>query len=81
MSKETTVIVLGFLIALMPLLGFPSAWRAGFIMVCGVILMFIGFSLRSRALGHADRTKENPFVESIHQPSREQHEETGSQVG
>ncbi len=71
MSKETSVILLGLLVFLMPLSGFPGAWRTFFIMAAGLALVIIGFFMRSRALGSGERPSADSFVESIHQPPAE----------
>jgi len=56
MSKETAVITLGFLVIIMPFLGFPEAWRTGFIFIFGVALVVVGFFLRTEFM--ARRRKE-----------------------
>ena len=80
MSKETSVILLGLFVFVMPLSGFPGAWRTFFIMAAGLALVIIGFFMRSRALGNSERLTTDPFVESIHQAPQTKpgHEEKDS---
>jgi hypothetical protein len=49
MSKETIVFIGGILLTIIPFLGIPSAWRTYAIVAIGVILIFIGYSLRRAA--------------------------------
>ena len=45
MSKKQTIVVLGVLVALLPVLGFPRAWEAFFQVVAG--LSIVGLSIWS----------------------------------
>ncbi|MGH7141454.1 MAG: hypothetical protein ACREGH_02370 [Minisyncoccia bacterium] len=47
MSKESGVIVLGLIIAVMPLLGFPPSWREAFFIIAGLATALLGFFLRA----------------------------------
>ncbi len=49
MTKETTVFVLGAALILVPQMGIPSNWKEYFLIVAGVILMIVGYSLRRSA--------------------------------
>ncbi len=49
MSRESLVFFIGFLIFLVPFLGFPDQYKRYFLIGAGVILMLIGFSLRRAA--------------------------------
>jgi hypothetical protein len=68
MSKETTVIVLGLWIIVLPYLGIPGGWRTTLIVLTGIALMGLGFILRGEALGrgsHAKHSSRNSFVENM----------------
>ena len=49
MSKETTVILLGALVVIVPYLGVPSSWRTLALIVIGIALMIVGFMLRGKS--------------------------------
>ena len=50
MPKNKIIIVLGFLVALLPLLGFPRAWESFFQVVAGfaIVLLFTWSSIDKR---------------------------------
>ena len=48
MSKETIVFVFGILLTLIPFLGIPLLWRQYIIFGVGILLIFIGYSLRRK---------------------------------
>lgn len=69
MSKETIVIVLGLLTALMPYqIGIPGQWKQYFYIIAGVVIAGIVFVIRQervwkdREAQHEQKT--NTFVES-----------------
>ncbi len=49
MSKETMVFILGAIILLTPFLGVPSDYKEWTFIVCGVLLMGVGYRLRRNA--------------------------------
>jgi hypothetical protein len=49
MSRESIVFTLGILLLVIPSLGIPEAWKFYFFIGAGVILVFVGFSLRRSA--------------------------------
>ncbi len=49
MSKETIVFILGGLVFFTPFLGVPSVYKEWTLMVCGVLLMGVGYRLRRNA--------------------------------
>lgn len=69
MSKETFVFVIGILLVLVPFLGMPEAWKTTVIVVFGVILVALGYSLRRKAYlttldrGNGERGNDS-FVET-----------------
>ena len=69
MSKETAVFVCGVIVFFTPFLGVPSEYKKWILIVFGVVLMGIGYTLRRRAFlqsieheGGARQT--DAFVES-----------------
>ena len=67
MSKETTVIVLGLWVVILPYLGIPGGWRTTLIIVSGIALMGLGFLLRGETLSrgsHKEHRGRNSFVEN-----------------
>ena len=46
MSKETFVFIAGLLLILTPYLGIPETWTRIFIVVMGIVLVIVGYSLR-----------------------------------
>jgi uncharacterized membrane protein len=49
MSRESIVFTLGILLLVIPSLGIPETWKLYFFIGAGVILVFVGFSLRRSA--------------------------------
>ena len=50
MSKGSTILVLGFLLAFLPFTGFPNAIKLTFTVLFGVIVMTLGFLVRQERL-------------------------------
>ncbi len=50
MSKSSTLILLGIVTILAPLSGFPGALRSFITLVTGALVLWIGLSMRSRAM-------------------------------
>ena len=53
MSKETSTVLLGLLVAIMPFLGFPQAWRNVFYILGGIVIISLGLLLRADHLHRA----------------------------
>jgi hypothetical protein len=75
MSKEVTVIVLGFLLVIQTQFGIPDAWHTFLVVFLGGALVVTGFFLRTEALARGDHPHEHaPFVDNTaaapetHQP-------------
>jgi hypothetical protein len=66
MSKETSLIVLGLVVATAPYLGVPNSWRTILIVLCGLAIALVGFFLRAEALKReGKRSSHHPFVENM----------------
>lgn len=80
MSKETTIIVLGLWIIVLPYLGIPGGWRTTLLILTGAALMGLGFLLRNEALGRGSHTKgsrgQNSFVENTASITQDYSDET-----
>ena len=75
MSKEMSVIVLGVLVALVPLSGFPESGRTALVAVFGITIAIIGFLLRGEVLARGIKKSDSrPFVESPSAPTPAHHE-------
>ncbi|PIT90953.1 hypothetical protein COU17_03305 [Candidatus Kaiserbacteria bacterium CG10_big_fil_rev_8_21_14_0_10_49_17] len=46
MKKDSAILVLGLLVALMPFLGFPGAWENWFFLGAGLGVAILGYLLR-----------------------------------
>jgi cbb3-type cytochrome oxidase subunit 3 len=64
MSKEMTIIVLGFWVAVVPYLGIPSSWRVMLLVLTGILLAIVGFLLRGESLSRNKGSSHHPFVEN-----------------
>lgn len=76
MSKEMTVIVLGVFTIVLTQIGIPSSWRAALLILTGIMLIALGFFLRSEALTRG-RGGNRHFVENTpaeHYPEHERKE-------
>lgn len=67
MSKEMSVIVLGFMVALVPHLGVPGSWHRILFGIFGLMVAILGFLLRGETISRAGR-KNSAFVESAGTP-------------
>ena len=74
MTKDVTLIALGFLVALLPFLGFPGSWERVFLILLGFGIIFLAFFLRKELIGHISHhgsqkgKKTDVFVENgVHQ--------------
>jgi len=50
MSKGSTILVLGLLLAFLPFTGFPNAIKMTFAVIFGVVVMILGFLVRQERL-------------------------------
>jgi len=67
MSRETTIIILGFLVAVLPFSGFPESWRTVFLALAGIGLVVFGFMMRAEVLSRgAKKDGRQPFAENGH---------------
>lgn len=65
MSKKRTIILLGILTAILPLTGFPGAWRSFFTFVFGVTISALAFiAYRNGERNEPLEKKENSFTEN-----------------
>lgn len=64
MSKEMSVIVLGFLVFISPHLGIPGSWRSVWLMGLGLAIAVLGFLLRGEVLSGGKKSEHHPFIES-----------------
>ncbi len=71
MSKETSVIVLGLWVLVMPYLGIPRTWLTALMILTAVLLVVIGFLMRAETLSRGTRAtgRHHTFVE--HMPEEE----------
>lgn len=81
MSNESFIFLMGFLVLITPLLGFPHEWKDWGIMVFGGLILIVGYRLRRKAYIRSLDTKKgerraDAFVEN-HSPLAET-EEKGS---
>lgn len=71
MKRASLVFFLGFVIAVTPYLGIPSAWKRIVYLPLGLVLMLVGYQLRRLAYLHSieDRTtgerKTDVYVEQV----------------
>jgi ABC-type nickel/cobalt efflux system permease component RcnA len=76
MSKETTVIVLGLWILVLPLLGIPRSWLTVLMIVTAALLIVVGFFLRAEVLSRTARRAghNHPFAEHLpHEAHEDNH--------
>lgn len=65
MSKNAIIIVLGFIVAAMPFLGFPSTWETIILVLLGVSLAVLAFLLRQDML-HAGSRPHVPAARDVY---------------
>jgi uncharacterized membrane protein YccC len=76
MPKSKIILALGFIIALLPLLGFPHAWESFFQVFAGLAIVFLSvmisvdkrLSLRSKAEKRLSRRREEAEAASAEHP-------------
>ncbi|MFT7507521.1 MAG: hypothetical protein ACI92I_000679 [Acidimicrobiales bacterium] len=49
MTRESIVFFLGLIVFIVPYIGIPDAWKLYSYTVSGLLLMFVGYSLRHKA--------------------------------
>lgn len=54
MSRESTLVLLGLLIALVPFIGLPYSWLMWILPVLGLIVLTLGVTLRAKRLPSRD---------------------------
>jgi len=59
MSKDAAIIILGFLVAAMPFLGFPSSWKTVFYVLLGLGTVVFALLLRKELLAYVPRFGSN----------------------
>ena len=70
MSKETTIIVLGLWVVVLPYLGIYRSWLAALMVLTGLALMLVGFLLRGETLSRGSSgSPDHPFVENDADPA------------
>lgn len=80
MSRESLVIFAGLLVFFVPSVGVPEEWKTYVLMVCGVVLMLLGYLLRRAAYyrsldqGNGERAADS-FVESGKKQDRSEYSE------
>jgi hypothetical protein len=72
MSKEMSVIVLGFVVVIIPHLGVPGSWHTVLFAISGLAIAILGFLLRGETISRGMRKTDSPFVESAGQTHYEQ---------
>ena len=73
MKRESLIFFLGFVIFVMPFLGLPSTWKRVIYMVCGLVLVLVGYHLRRlaylRSIGNdAGERATDVYVEQVSPP-------------
>lgn len=72
MTLDALIMLLGAFVALLPFLGFPVSWDSVILVICGVLVIFLGIIVRRRGLIRrirAPRKSASAYVESAPQPS------------
>lgn len=70
MSRESFIAILGFLVFITPFLGVPRSYSDKFLMLIGIVLMFVGYGLRRAAFLRSieqenGERRADAFVESV----------------
>lgn len=70
MTKDIALIILGFLVLLLPFLGFPGSWESVLLVLFGFGIITLAFFLRKEIVGHPSQhgsqkgKKTDVFVEN-----------------
>jgi hypothetical protein len=76
MSKEMLVMALGLWIIIVPYLGIPGGWKSTIFLISGIIIVLVGFFLRTEALSRQNgnrASRHQPFVENVATSHTDQH--------
>lgn len=70
MTRETLVFIIGFVVLMSPFIGVPREQKEWGIIVCGALLMVLGYGLRRKAFLHSiehesGERRGDAFVESV----------------
>lgn len=75
MSKQKAIIILGAFVAVMPYLGFPTAWRKGFFLLAGIAIVIYGYKINKelKALRGEESNSLTSFKDNLneHTPNTE----------
>jgi len=77
MARDTSIIVLGVLIALTPFLGLPGIWKTSIIVFFALLVALLGLIIRTeRSLPARNNTHKNPprVVSPEHEEKTEENE-------
>lgn len=64
MTLDALIMLAGALVALLPFLGFPTAWDTVMFFALGVFTVALGIVVRRRGLGHLKRPQPTQYHES-----------------
>ncbi|MBU6231428.1 MAG: hypothetical protein KGI45_02400 [Patescibacteria group bacterium] len=67
MSKRQIIMVLGAIVVILPFSSFPSGWIEAGIVICGLAVIAIAYSMGPKARSSA-HSGDMPFVESKGEP-------------
>jgi hypothetical protein len=66
MSLDALIMLAGFLVALIPFLGFPVSWHEWMFFILGISVIALGIAVRRRGKAPSvKRTARAEFVESV----------------
>lgn len=85
MSKETLVFVVGVIVFFVPFLGVPSEYKKWILVVSGIALLIVGYSLRRRAFllsieHRSGERRADGFIESAVPPTQDKYGEKETEV-
>lgn len=66
MTLDTLIMLAGAFIALLPFLGFPSAWDTALLFCLGVFIIALGIAVRRRGFGGHTHEDHNSLNSSGH---------------
>ena len=64
MSKKRIIIILGLVVALLPLLGIPRAFREGLSVLAGLAIAAVAFLLRRKSRDEAPAERNDTFSQN-----------------
>jgi hypothetical protein len=62
MSRENLLIIFGLVVALAPFMGLPISWLSVLLPLCGVMVVIIGWTVRSRRKALSASQTDTPSV-------------------